>query len=80
MTDSAVMILDKALASRRLVAFGGELKKIHKSLNLDDTENGDLVNTGDDEERREDLDFVIEHYQWHIGLHQYFKNNKKSVC
>jgi len=27
-TDSAVMVLDRALANRRLVAYGGELKKI----------------------------------------------------
>lgn len=73
MTDSAVMVLDKALSNRRLIAFGGELKKIHKELNLDDAENGDLINTGADEELREDIDFVIEHYQWHIGLHQYFR-------
>jgi plasmid rolling circle replication initiator protein Rep len=73
LTDSAVMILDKALANRRLVAFGGELKKIHKELNLDDAEEGDLINTGADEELREDLNYVIEHYRWHIGYKQYYK-------
>lgn len=73
MTDSAVMVLDRALANRRLVAFGGELKKIHKSLNLDDIETGDLINTGDDEELREDLNYVLEHYQWHVGYNQYLK-------
>lgn len=75
MTDSAVMVLDEALTNRRLVAYGGELKRIHKELNLDDAEDGDLINTGADEELREDIDFVIEHYQWHIGLHQYFKRS-----
>lgn len=73
MTDSAVMVLDKALANRRLVAFGGELKRIHKELNLDDAEDGNLINTGTDEELREDVDYVLEHYQWHIGYNQYFK-------
>lgn len=73
MTDSAVMVLDEALANRRLVAYGGELKRIHKELNLDDVEDGDLINTGADEELREDVDFVMEHYQWHIGYRQYFK-------
>ena len=77
LTDSAVMILDKALANRRLVAFGGELRKIHKALNLDDMEKGDLVNTGDDEELREDVDFVIEHYFWHVGYKQYYKTKLK---
>ncbi|HEY4544624.1 MAG TPA: protein rep [Tissierellaceae bacterium] len=74
MTDDSVLILDKALANRRLVAFGGELKEIHKLLNLDDTENGDLINT-DNEELREDLDYVIERYKWHIGYKQYYKIN-----
>lgn len=73
LTDSAVWILDGALANRRLVAFGGELKKIHKELNLDDPEDGDLGNTDNDEELREDLDYVIECYQWHIGYKQYIK-------
>ncbi|MBU5678244.1 protein rep, partial [Alkaliphilus sp. MSJ-5] len=72
MTDDSVFILDKALANRRLVAFGGELKEIHKLLNLDDTENGDLINT-DNEELREDLDYIIERYKWHIGYKQYYK-------
>lgn len=73
MTDSAVMVLDRALANRRLVAYGGELKKIHKSLNLDDVENGDLINTASDEDIREDVDYVLECYRWHIGYKQYYK-------
>lgn len=72
LTDSAVRVLDYSLANRRLVAFGGEMKKIHKNLNLDDTENGDLVNT-DNEEIREDLNYVIEKYRWNIGYSQYSK-------
>ncbi|MEG2985698.1 MAG: protein rep [Peptostreptococcaceae bacterium] len=73
MTDSAVMILDKALSNRRLVAYGGELKKIHKSLNLDDVEDGNLINTGEDEKIREDMNFVLERYRWHVGYNQYYK-------
>jgi plasmid rolling circle replication initiator protein Rep len=69
LTDSAVWILDTALAGRRLVAFGGELRKIHKALNLDDAVDGDLVHT-DDEEIREDLKYVIEIYHWNIGYNQ----------
>lgn len=45
LTDSAVSVLSKALRSRRLVAFGGRLKEISKELKLDDTIDGDLVNT-----------------------------------
>lgn len=75
LTDSAVQVLDGALTSRRLVAFGGLLRDIHKKLNLDDMEEGDLVNTGD-EDLREDVDFIIEHYKWHVGYHQYVKVQK----
>ena len=72
LTDDAVYILDKALAHRRLVAFGGILKDVHKKLNLDDPEDGDLVNT-DNEDLREDLEFIIERYSWNIGYKQYYK-------
>lgn len=73
-TDKAVLVLDSALANRRLVAFGGELRKAHKLLNLDDTENGDLIHT-DNDELREDLEFVIEHYHWNIGYSNYIKKD-----
>ena len=72
LTDDAVFILDKALANRRLTAFGGILKEYHKKLNLDDVEDGDLVNT-DNEELREDLEFIIERYSWNIGYKQYLR-------
>lgn len=72
LTDDAVFILDKALANRRLTAFGGVLKEIHQLLNLDDTEDGDLVNT-DNEELREDLEYIIEVYSWNIGYKQYLR-------
>lgn len=72
MTDDAVLILDKALAYRRLTSYGGILKDIHKKLNLDDPEDGDLVNT-DNEDLREDLDYIIERYRWNIGYRQYLK-------
>ena len=72
MTDDAVFILDKALAHRRLTAFGGILKEYHKKLNLDDMEDGDLVNT-DNEELREDIDYILETYHWNVGYQQYLR-------
>lgn len=72
LTDDAVLILDQALAHRRLTAFGGILKEYHKMLNLDDVEDGDLVNT-DNEELREDLEYIIERYSWNIGYKQYLR-------
>lgn len=74
MTDDSVYILDKALAHRRLTAFGGILKEYHKELNLDDMEDGDLVNT-DNEDLREDIDYILERYSWHIGYNQHLKIN-----
>lgn len=73
LTDNAVYILNYALKGRRLVAFGGELRKIHKALNLDDAEKGDLVNTDNTEELREDIDYIIEKYKWNFGYKQYVK-------
>jgi plasmid rolling circle replication initiator protein Rep len=62
------------MKNRRLIAFGGELRKIHKALNLDDIKDGDLVHVNDDEvELREDVDYVIESYKWNVGYKQYFK-------
>lgn len=71
-TDKSVKILDSALANRRLIAFGGLLKDIFQKLNLDDPEDGDLVNT-DNEEIRADLNYIIERYSWNIGYKQYIK-------
>ena len=74
LTDDAVFILDKALANRRLVAFGGKLRDIQKELKLDDLEKGDLVLTdNEDDELREDLDYMIESYHWKVGYNQYIK-------
>lgn len=72
LTDSAVFILDNALAHRRLVAFGGVLKDIHKALKLDDVLDGDLVNT-DNDDVREDLAYNIIRFKWNIGYKQYIK-------
>ena len=71
-TDKAVKILDYALANRRLIAFGGLLKDIFQQLKLDDPEDGDLVNT-DNEDIRADLNYIIERYSWNIGYKQYIK-------
>lgn len=48
-TDRAVYYLSKGLRGRRLIAYGGELRKIKRELNLVDAdEGGDLVVTDDD--------------------------------
>src|SRR5699024_11312846 len=35
--------LEEGLHRKRLISYGGLLKEIHKKLNLDDTEEGDLI-------------------------------------
>lgn len=67
-------ILDKCLNKRRLIAFGGLFKKLQKELNLDDAEDGNLVNVETDFVR-EDLNFVIERYVWGVGVYgrNYYK-------
>ena len=72
LTDKSVSILDYSMSNRRLVAFGGEFKRIHKELNLDDVLDGDLINT-DIENIRPDVSFVIINYKWNIGYKNYFK-------
>src|SRR5699024_11923057 len=46
--------LEEGLHRKRLISYGGLLKEIHKKLNLDDTEEGDLIHTDDDEKAGED--------------------------
>lgn len=46
--------MEEGLHRKRLISYGGLLKEIHKKLNLDDTEEGDLIHTDDDEKADED--------------------------
>src|SRR5690625_6983426 len=39
--------LEEGLHRKRLISYGGLLKEIHKKLNLDDAEDGDLIHTED---------------------------------
>lgn len=73
LTDDAVFNLDLALKNRRLTAFGGILKELHQLLNLDDPEDGDLINTDNDDKIRDDLEYIIESYYWHIGYKAYIR-------
>lgn len=47
MSCKSVEVLDKALANRRLVAYGGVMKDWHKKLNLDDEIDGNLIEDGE---------------------------------
>lgn len=73
LTVDAVRTLDAALDNRRLVAYGGVFKDLHRKLNLDNEVDGDLVNVGEKEkvsakELREEV------YIWHTGYRQYISS------
>lgn len=63
-------VLDSVIHRRRLVSYGGEFKKIHKLLNLDDIENGDLINTDNEQEKAGKV-YEILIYMFNIGVKNY---------
>src|SRR5699024_12554576 len=44
--------LEKGLYRKRMLSYGGLLKQKHKILNLDDAEDGNLINTSDEDKTR----------------------------
>ena len=74
LTDETVSVLDLALRSRRLVAFGKILKDVHKQLNLSNIENDDdLIHIDDDPEMCDEVIQITEVYKWNIGYSNYVK-------
>lgn len=65
-TDKVVYTLAEALFNKRLIAWGGVLKDIHKKLNLDDAEDGNLIIT--DQEDEDGGAFIIVRYRWGVGI------------
>lgn len=70
-TDKALLTLEQALFRKRMIAWGGIFKTIHAELNLDDAEDGSLINIDGDEELKDDLNYITEVFTWHIGYRQY---------
>lgn len=66
-----VLDLDNALAYKRLIAYGGLLKEIHKELNLDDAEDGDLIHVGEENADEIANGAVEVMAYWHVGLKNY---------
>lgn len=62
--------LDKALAYKRLISYGGLLKEIHRELNLSDAEDGDLVHVDDNSDEVANGAIDVMAY-WHVGLKNY---------
>lgn len=62
-TDEAVSVISAGIAKRRLISYGGIFRKVHKSLNLDTVDDGDLLFT--DAETKESLaDFITIDCTW----------------
>jgi plasmid rolling circle replication initiator protein Rep len=72
LTDWAVLHLDAGLRGRRLMAFGGKFKEIHKKLNLEDKEKvkWDEVDVDFDGEK-ETGDYEILRYCWTYTIADY---------
>lgn len=62
--------LDTALAYKRLISYGGLLKEIHKELNLDDAEDGDLIHIDENNDEVANGAVDVMAY-WHVGLNNY---------
>jgi plasmid rolling circle replication initiator protein Rep len=75
LTVDTVYLLDKVLAYRRFVGFGGIFRDYHKKLNLDDAEEGDLVDLDGDGfvDSRASADSMLVHYAWFSGYRQYMQ-------
>lgn len=71
LTVQTVDVLNTAFNKRRFIAFGGIFKEIHKQLNLDDIEDGDLTHIEDEPNGDLTQDKLL--YAWNSGYNQYIK-------
>lgn len=63
--------LEEGLYRKRMIAYGGLLKEMHKKLNLDDVEDGDLVRVDDEDSDIEEKAYSIV-AQWNWKAQNYF--------
>ena len=64
--------LEKCLYRKRMLSYGGLLKQKHKILNLDDAEDGNLINTSDE-------DKTTDEEKKHIQLPQFGISKSKII-
>lgn len=70
--------MEEGLFRKRLISYGGLLKEIHKELNLDDAEDGDLIKVNDeDDEEKEDEAFTVT-AMWNWNRQNYYIKNDGS--
>ena len=70
---NVVETLDYVLQGRRLVSFSGIMKEWHKKLNLDDAEDGDLINIDTDKDEELEGELKLETYAWNVGYMNYVR-------
>lgn len=63
--------LEKGLYRKRMISYGGLLKEVHKQLNLDDVEDGDLVRVDDENLEVEEKAYSIV-ATWNWKLQNYY--------
>lgn len=69
--------LDKALAYKRLISYGGLLREIHNELQLSDAEDGDLIHIDEDSDEVANGALDVMAY-WHVGLNNYVISRRKT--
>lgn len=83
LTDEIVGCLSSALVHRRLVSFGGCFKKVWHQLQLDDPEDGDLLNLSGFINPQ--LRYLITRFGWSAGCYKlndyyYLENGQPVFC
>lgn len=68
--------VDDALAAKRLIGYVGLFKAVHRRLNLDDAEGGDLIHVDEDKDEVANGAFEVMAY-WNVGLKNYALKNKQ---
>ncbi|WP_108307200.1 protein rep [Metalysinibacillus jejuensis] len=63
--------LENALSYKKLISYGGLLKEMHKKLNLDDVEDGDLIKVNDE---KEDEGYTVT-AMWNWNRQNYYIKN-----
>lgn len=78
LTLKAVEQLDKDLAGRRLIAYGGILRQLHHDLHLDSVDDGDLIHTADEPSETAAAVYEYISYSWAIGYRAYTKASTRE--
>lgn len=73
LTVATVRMLNDALAHRRLVAYGGVMRRVKQMLKQDDVDSGNLVDVGDADQPELVGDTRTVRYWWYSGYRQYYE-------